>query len=51
MSLVTISQENKATIHGALWFGQNDFFRMMDLIELNQVHQEIINQFKEALRN
>ena len=51
MSLVTISQENKKIIHCALWENQNNFLKIMNLNELNQVHYEIIDQFKEALRN
>ncbi len=51
MSLVTITQEDKTIIHCALWENQNDFLKMMNLNELNQVHHEIIDQFREALRN
>ena len=50
MSLL-ISPENKGIIHSALWENQNDFFKIMNLNELNHVHYEIINQFMEALRN
>ncbi len=51
MSLVTITQEDKTIIHSVLWFNQNDFLKIMNLNELNQVHQEIIDQFRETLRN
>jgi len=51
MSLVTIAQENKTIIHCVLWEGQNEFFKIMNLVELNHVHHEIINQFVETVRN
>ena len=51
MALVTITQEDKTIIHSVLWFNQNDFLKIMNLNELNQVHHEIINQFMETLRN
>ena len=49
MSLFSL--ENKVIIHSALWENQNDFLKIMNLNELNQVHYEIIDQFREALRN
>ena len=51
MSIVCLSQIDQTIIHCALWENQNDFLKIMNLNELNQVHYEIIDQFKEALRN
>jgi hypothetical protein len=51
MSLLLLEPEDKAIIHCALWLNQNEFFKIMNLVELNQIHYEIINQFTEALRN
>ena len=51
MALVTIPQIDQTIIHCALWVNQNEFFKIMNLNELNQIHHEMIDQFKEALRN
>ncbi len=51
MSLLTITQEDKTIIHSVLWFNQNDFLKIMNLNELNQVHQEIIDHFMGVIRN